>query len=67
MIAFAFLIYIEIIEINLCNISYNTKKNIEIRSVKESSNDISVLLPPNEEENEEEDEDEVSKTELTSH
>jgi hypothetical protein len=33
LIAFAFLIYIEIIEINICNISYNTKKNIEKRAV----------------------------------
>ena len=56
LIALAFLIFIEIIEINICNISYNTKKNIEIRSRKESSNDFIALLPSNEEE-EKEDED----------
>ena len=28
LIAFMFLIFIEIIELNICNISYNTKKNI---------------------------------------
>ena len=56
LIALAFLIFIEIIEINICNISYDTKKNIEIRSRKESSNDFIALLPSNEEE-EKEDED----------
>ena len=56
LIALSFLIFIEIIEINICNISYNTKKNIEIRSRKESSNDFIALLPSNEEE-EKEDED----------
>ena len=57
LIALSFLIFIEIIEINICNISYNTKKNIEIRSRKESSNDFIALLPSNEEEEEKEDED----------
>ena len=63
LIALSFLIFIEIIEINICNISYNTKKNIEIRSRKESSNDFIALLPSNEEEEEEEKEDEDNKDE----
>ena len=32
LIAFMFLIFIEVIELNVFNISYNTKKNIEIRA-----------------------------------
>jgi len=35
-ILFMFLIFVEIIELNIFNISYNTKKNIEIRSVLDS-------------------------------
>ena len=26
------LVFIEVIEINICNLSYNTKRNIELRS-----------------------------------
>ena len=36
LIAFTFLVYIEIIELNIFNISYNTKKNIESRCINES-------------------------------
>ena len=57
LIAFAILIYIEIIEINICNISYNTKRNIEIRSGIESFIEFRHLLPSNEEEEEIEDEE----------
>ena len=39
-----FLIFIEIIEINIFNISYNTKKNIELRSRNESSIDNNNLI-----------------------
>ena len=56
LIALAFLIFIEIIEINICNISYNTKKNIEIRAKNESLNDLRVILPSYEEEEKEDDE-----------
>ena len=38
--AFMFLVFIEVIEINICNISYNTKNNIEIRALRESNDDI---------------------------
>ena len=51
------LIYIEIIEINICNISFNTKRNIEIRSGIESFIEFRSLLPSNEEEEEKEDDD----------
>ena len=37
LISFMFLVFVEIIELNACNISYNTKKNIERRSQIESS------------------------------
>ena len=35
LIGFTFLIFIEIIEINVFNLSYNTKKNIEIRALND--------------------------------
>ena len=44
-----FLIFIEIIEINIFNISYNTKKNIELRSRIDSLIDFNSLLNINEE------------------
>ena len=44
LILFMFLIFIEIIEINIFNISYNTKKNIELRSRNESSIDNNNLI-----------------------
>ena len=62
LIALAFLIFIEIIEINICNISYDTKKNIEIRSRKESLIEFKPILPSNEKEDEKENDD---KTETT--
>ena len=57
LIVFAYLVFIEIIEVNICNISYNTKKNIEIRSKNEYLNDLIVILPSNEEEEKEDDDD----------
>ena len=36
LITIMFLVFIEVIEINICNLSYNTKKNIESRARKES-------------------------------
>ena len=36
LIAFLFLVFIEVIEINIFNISYNTKKNIDLRSKDEA-------------------------------
>ena len=49
LITFMFLIFIEIIELNFCSISYNTKKNIEIRSVSEYNIDIGLIFLPQEE------------------
>ena len=62
LIALSFLIFIEIIEINICNISYNTKKNIEIRSRKESLIEFKPILPSNEKEDEKENDDETETT-----
>ena len=62
LIAFHFLIFIEIIEINICNISYNTKKNIEIRSGKESIIEFKHTFSLTEEE---EKTDEDNKTDTT--
>ena len=42
-ILFAFLIFVEIIEINIFNISFNTKKNIERRSRLDSYLDINNI------------------------
>ena len=36
LIAFMFLVFVELIELNICNFSYNTKKNIEIRAKRDS-------------------------------
>ena len=44
-----FLVFVEIIELNTCNISYNTKKNIERRSQLESSYNKRHLRDSNEE------------------
>jgi len=49
LILFMFLIFIEIIEINIFNISYNTKKNIELRAKRDSSLDNNSLIKTNEE------------------
>ena len=62
LIALAFLIFIEIIEINICNISYDTKKNIEIRSRKESLIEFKPILPSNEKEDEKENDDNTETT-----
>ena len=62
LIAFTFLIFIEIIEINICNISYNTKMNIEIRSGKESIIEFKHTFSLTEEE---EKTDEDNKTDTT--
>ena len=49
-ISFMFLVFIEIIEINICNLSYNTKNNIETRALIESIDDMSsYIFNPNEE------------------
>lgn len=39
---FAFLIYLEIIELNFCNFDYNIKKNITRRSCLESYRNITI-------------------------
>ena len=43
LIAFIYLFFIEIIELNICNISFNTKKNIERRSLTESLIGASII------------------------
>jgi hypothetical protein len=54
LIAFMFLIFIEIIELNVFNISYNTKKNIDIRAKSEILIDMDYITTPKEEINDEE-------------
>ena len=49
LVIFMFLVFVEIIELNACNISYNTKKNIERRSQLESSYNKRHLRDSNEE------------------
>ena len=44
LIAIMFLIFIEVIEINICNISYNTKNNIETRALTETKDDINFYI-----------------------
>ena len=53
-IAFMFLVFVEIIELNFWNISYNTKKNIELRSLTESSFENNYNININDEKSEEE-------------
>ena len=53
-IAFMFLVFVEIIELNFWNISYNTKKNIELRSLTESSFENNYNMNINDENSEEE-------------
>ena len=48
-IAFMFLIFIEIIELNICNISYNTKKNIELRSLTLANKEMRTMSKINDE------------------
>ena len=62
LIAFTFLIFIEIIELNICNISYNTKKNIEKRSRKESLIEFRPIIPLNEEEEKTDEDDKNDAT-----
>ena len=54
LIAFMFLIFIEIIELNVFNISYNTKKNIDIRAKSEILIDMDYITTPKEEINDDE-------------
>ena len=49
LIGFMFLIFVEIIELNICNLSFNTKKNIELRSTAEDSFEKEKDLNPQEE------------------
>ena len=53
-IAFMFLVFVEIIELNFWNISYNTKKNIELRSLTDSSIENNYNININDEKSEEE-------------
>ena len=62
LVTFMFLIFIEIIELNIFNISYDTKKNIEIRSKLETPFDINNTIDSNEEIKEEDEEDEKSNS-----
>ena len=54
LIGFTFLIFIEIIELNICNISFYTKNNIVKRSKDESFLGNEKVTERNEEINEEE-------------
>ena len=49
LIAFMFLVFIEIIELNIFNISYDTKKNIGIRAKSEILIDMDNMSLPQEE------------------
>ena len=53
-IAFMFLVFVETIELNFWNISYNTKKNIELRSLTDSSIENNYNININDEKSEEE-------------
>ena len=57
-----FLIFIEIIELNFFNISYNTKNNVERRSIFESFNGNNIHL--NNEQNDDDDEEEEEETDI---
>ena len=47
------LVYIEFIELNFCNLNYNLKKNIILRSLKDTKNtEINELFNYDEEEEE---------------
>ena len=57
LIAIMLLVFIEVIEINICNLSYNIKKNIELRSKNDSLFELdSIYLLNNEPELDEESE-----------
>ena len=49
LITFMFLVFIEIIELNIFNISYNTKRNIQSRSFDESFRKMETITNPAEE------------------
>ena len=49
LILFMLLVFIEVIEINIFNLSYNTKRNIELRSKTDTSVDIDSINFPEEE------------------
>ena len=57
-----FLIFIEIIELNFFNISYNTKNNVERRSIFESFNGNNIHL--NNEQNDDNEEEEEEETDI---
>ena len=54
LIGFMFLVFIEIIEVNIFKISYNTKNNIHIRSRNDYLLNINNIIPQGEEIKEEE-------------
>ena len=56
LIAFMFLAFIEVIELNICNISFNTKNNIQLRSLSEYIEENSNIINPNDETSNTEDE-----------
>ena len=56
LIAFMFLAFIEVIELNICNISFNTKNNIQLRSLSEYIEENSNIINPNDETSNNEDE-----------
>ena len=62
LIAFTFLIFIEIIELSVFKISYNTKNNIEKRSRIDSQVDINDLIDLTDVVKPEPDEEEIRKT-----
>ena len=49
LITFMFLVFIEIIELNIFNISYNTKRNIQSRSFDDSLRKMETITNPAEE------------------
>ena len=67
LIAFTFLIFIEIIELDVFNISYNTKKNIEKRSRIDSQVDIYDMINLPEIVMPEPDDEEIRKTSFSTY
>ena len=59
---FFILVFLEIIELNICGLSYNTKKNIEERAMLDIENfNINCIRDESNEENEEEEREETEK------
>ena len=59
---FFILLFLEIIELNICGLSYNTKKNIEERAMLDIENfNINCIRDESNEENEEEEREETEK------